>query len=93
MASSMVNGNANGGATLIADGMPEALRQSHNYMKRCFGKFVEKGNRSLKVKQLIEEMELVVEDKTERNRVMEGVLGLMLTSTQVRLINLSIHVQ
>ncbi|XP_023551675.1 sucrose synthase 5-like [Cucurbita pepo subsp. pepo] len=83
MASSMVNGNANGGATLIADGMPEALRQSHNYMKRCFGKFVEKGNRSLKVKQLIEEMELVVEDKTERNRVMEGVLGLMLTSTQV----------
>ncbi|XP_022938555.1 sucrose synthase 5-like [Cucurbita moschata] len=83
MASSMVNGNANGGAKLIADGMPEALRQSHNYMKRCFGKFVEKGNRSLKVKQLIEEMELVVEDKTERNRVMEGVLGLMLTSTQV----------
>ncbi|XP_022993081.1 sucrose synthase 5-like [Cucurbita maxima] len=83
MASSMVNGNANGGAKLIANGMPEALRQSHNYMKRCFGKFVEKGNRSLKVKQLIEEMELVIEDTTERNRIMEGVLGLMLASTQV----------
>lgn len=80
---SMVNGNK---SELIAEGMPEALKQSHNYMKRCFGKFVEKGNRSLKVKQLMEEMEEVIDDRMERSRVMEGVLGHMLNSTQVLLI-------
>lgn len=83
MASSVVNYH-NG--ELIADGIVEALKQSHNSMKRCFGKFVEKGNRSLKKKQLMEEMELVIDDRMERNRIMEGVLGHMLTSTQVGLI-------
>lgn len=83
MASSVVNYH-NG--ELIADGIVEALKQSHNSMKRCFGKFVEKGNRSLKKKQLMEEMELVIDDRMERNRIMEGVLGHMLTSTQVAIV-------
>ncbi|KAG7032702.1 Sucrose synthase 5 [Cucurbita argyrosperma subsp. argyrosperma] len=68
---SIVNNGAAKRPELIAHGMPEALKLNHNSMKRCFGKLVEKGNRSLKLKQLMEEMEHV-----------EGVLGHIFASTQ-----------
>ncbi|KAI9072449.1 hypothetical protein K1719_045593 [Acacia pycnantha] len=66
----------------IADNMPDALRQSRYHMKRCFAKYLEKGRRIMKLHHLMEEMELVIDDKAERNQVLEGNLGYILGSTQ-----------
>lgn len=67
----------------IAESMPEALRQSRYHMKRCFAKFIVKGKRIMKLQHLMNEMETVIDDKVERNQVLEGVLGYILCSTQV----------
>ncbi|XP_022141347.1 sucrose synthase 5-like isoform X2 [Momordica charantia] len=85
MASSAVS--VGGGSAI--NGMPEALRQSHGYMKRCFGKLVEKGSRSrsMKLKELMEAMEMAFDDKMERIRVMDGLLGHILSSTQVAIVS------
>ncbi|XP_061347115.1 sucrose synthase 7-like [Gastrolobium bilobum] len=66
----------------IADNMPDALRQSRYHMKRCFAKYLEKGKRIMKLHHLMEEMEKVIDDKSERNQVLEGILGFILSSTQ-----------
>ncbi|XP_062105534.1 sucrose synthase 7-like [Humulus lupulus] len=66
----------------IADSMPDALRQSRYHMKRCFAKYIEKGKRVMKLHHLMDEMERVIDDKVERTRVLEGVLGYILCSTQ-----------
>ncbi|CAK9169802.1 unnamed protein product [Ilex paraguariensis] len=66
----------------IADTMPEALRQSRYHMKRCFAMFVEKGRRLMKVNHLMDEMDTVMADKTERAQVLEGLLGYILCTTQ-----------
>ncbi|KAK6925444.1 Sucrose synthase [Dillenia turbinata] len=66
----------------IADSMPDALRQSRYYMKRCFARFIEKGKRLLKLQHIMEEVEKSVEDEAERAKVMEGLLGYILTSTK-----------
>ncbi|KAF6174602.1 hypothetical protein GIB67_006254, partial [Kingdonia uniflora] len=66
----------------IADSMPEALRQSRYHMKRCFTRFVAKGRRIMKVHQLMAEMEKSIEDKLERTKVLDGLLGYILCSTQ-----------
>lgn len=67
----------------IADTMPEALRQSRYHMKRCFAKYIGKGKRLMKLPHLMEEMEQVIDDKAERTRVLEGLLGYILCTTQV----------
>ena len=67
----------------IAESMPDALKQSRYHMKRCFAKYIEKGRRIMKLHHLMDEMESVIDDKVERNRVLEGVLGYILCSTQV----------
>lgn len=69
----------------IAESMPEALRQSRYHMKRCFAKYIEKGRRIMKLHHLMSEMEDVIDDKEERKGVLDGVLGYILCSTQVRL--------
>ncbi|BAT81309.1 hypothetical protein VIGAN_03099800 [Vigna angularis var. angularis] len=66
----------------VIDNMPDALRQSRYHMKRCFAKYLEKGRRIMKHHHLMEEMELVIDDKSERNQVLEGILGFILSSTQ-----------
>ncbi|KAE9596113.1 putative sucrose synthase [Lupinus albus] len=66
----------------IADNMPDALRQSRYHMKRCFAKYLEKGRRIMKLHHLMEEMDQVIDDKNERNQVLEGLLGFILSSTQ-----------
>ncbi|KAI4299664.1 hypothetical protein L6164_033099 [Bauhinia variegata] len=66
----------------ITDNMPDALRQSRYHMKRCFAKYLEKGKRLMKLNHLMEEMEQVIDDKSERDQVLEGLLGLILSSTQ-----------
>jgi len=67
----------------VIDNMPDALRQSRYHMKRCFAKYLEKGRRIMKHHHLMEEMELVIDDKSERSQVLEGILGFILSSTQV----------
>lgn len=66
----------------IADSMPEALRQSRYQMKRCFARYVSKGKRLMKNKQLMEELEKSMDDKIEKERLMEGFLGYIICSTQ-----------
>ncbi|KAH9780764.1 hypothetical protein WN944_014932 [Citrus x changshan-huyou] len=66
----------------IADTMPDALRQSRYYMKKCFSRFVAKGKRLMKRHHLMDEVEKSIEDKIERGKVLEGLLGYILSSTQ-----------
>lgn len=79
----MASGAALKRSESIAESMPEALRQSRYHMKRCFAKYTEKGKRIMKLPHLMSEMETVIDDKVERNQVLEGVLGYILCSTQV----------
>ncbi|CAN1758850.1 Sucrose synthase 5 [Linum perenne] len=71
----------------IADNMPEALRQSRYHMKKCFTKYVSKGRRIMKLQQLLDEMENVIDDIPERNRLFEGLLGDIWHSTQEAVVN------
>ncbi|KAF9592636.1 hypothetical protein IFM89_016293 [Coptis chinensis] len=66
----------------IADSIPEGLRQSRYHMKRCFARFVEKGKWLMKRKDIMEELERSIEDKAKRTKVVESVLGYILSSTQ-----------
>ncbi|KAL5810180.1 hypothetical protein ACOSQ4_026748 [Xanthoceras sorbifolium] len=66
----------------IADTMPEALKKSRYHMKRCFAKYIEKGKRTLKLHQLMDETSEAIDDETDRNQVLEGLLGYVLCSTQ-----------
>ncbi|KAK1262263.1 Sucrose synthase 7 [Acorus gramineus] len=66
----------------IADGMPEALRQSRYHMKRCFAGYAGKGKRLMKNHQLMDELEKSMDDRIEKARVMEGFLGYIICSTQ-----------
>ncbi|WCJ24460.1 Sucrose synthase [Euphorbia peplus] len=66
----------------IAESMPDALRQSRYHMKRCFSNLTAKANRLLKHHHIMEEMERSIQDKAERKKVVEGLLGYILSSTQ-----------
>ncbi|KAL6603412.1 hypothetical protein ACP70R_043773 [Stipagrostis hirtigluma subsp. patula] len=69
-------------ADSIAETMPDALKQSRYQMKRCFQRYVSKGRRLLKNQQLIEELEKSMDDKIEREKLVEGFLGYIIYSTQ-----------
>ncbi|KAF0926116.1 hypothetical protein E2562_021830 [Oryza meyeriana var. granulata] len=66
----------------IAETMPDALRQSRYQMKRCFQRYVSKGKRLLKNQQLMEELEKSLDDKAEKEKLVEGFLGYIICSTQ-----------
>ncbi|GFZ17994.1 sucrose synthase 6 [Actinidia rufa] len=66
----------------IAESLSDALKQSRYHTKRCFARFVETGKRLMKPRHLIEEMEKAIGDKSERAKVLEGLLGLIISSTQ-----------
>ncbi|XP_076954165.1 sucrose synthase 7-like [Bidens hawaiensis] len=66
----------------VVDLMPEALRQSRYHMKKCFQKYIEKGNRMMKRDHLMKEMETVIDDKDEKAQLLEGLLGYILCTTQ-----------
>ncbi|XP_061356181.1 sucrose synthase 5-like [Gastrolobium bilobum] len=69
-------------ASAPTDNMPDALRQSRYHIKRCFAKYIENGRRIIKLHHLMEEMEQVINDNSDRNQVLEGNLGFILSSTQ-----------
>ncbi|XP_015883968.1 sucrose synthase 7-like isoform X2 [Ziziphus jujuba] len=66
----------------VAEAMPDALRESRYYMKKCFARFVAEGKRLMKYQEIMEDMEKAIEDKAERNKVLEGLLGFILSSTK-----------
>ncbi|KAM0931568.1 hypothetical protein ACQ4PT_000248 [Festuca glaucescens] len=66
----------------VAESMPDALRQSRYQMKRCFQRYVSKGRRLLKNQQLMEELEKSLDDKVEKEKLVEGFLGYIICSTQ-----------
>jgi sucrose synthase len=77
----------------IADNMPEALKKSRYHMKRCFAKYIEKGRRTMKLQQLLDEMENVIDDQVERTRVLQGLLGDIWFSIQVCILVISFLVK
>jgi sucrose synthase len=77
----------------IADNMPEALKQSRYHMKRCIAKYIEKGRRTMKLQQLLDEMENVIDDQVERTRVLQGLLGDIWFSIQVCFLVISLLVK
>ncbi|XP_058098154.1 sucrose synthase 7-like [Magnolia sinica] len=66
----------------IVESMPEAVKQSRYAMKRCFARYISKGKRLMKSHHLLEELERSIDDKGERNKVLEGFLGYIICSTQ-----------
>ncbi|CAJ1952257.1 unnamed protein product [Sphenostylis stenocarpa] len=66
----------------ITDSMPDALKQSRFHMKRCFGRFVANGKRLLKQHHVMEDVEKSVEDKVERKKLLDGMLGYIFSCTQ-----------
>ncbi|XVF71019.1 hypothetical protein PTKIN_Ptkin12aG0000800 [Pterospermum kingtungense] len=64
----------------IADNIPSALKQSQ--MKRCFARYMEKGTRIWKIQELKNELEKVIDDKSEIDQVLDGYLGTMFSSVQ-----------
>ncbi|KAF8407495.1 hypothetical protein HHK36_006629 [Tetracentron sinense] len=70
------------GSDSIAESMPEASRQSRYHMKSCFARYVGMGKRLMKLHHLMDEMEKSIEDKLERTKALEGILGYILCSTQ-----------
>ncbi|XWS60046.1 hypothetical protein CRYUN_Cryun07bG0000300 [Craigia yunnanensis] len=66
----------------IADSMPDALRQSTYHMKRCFNRLVATGKRLLKRQHLMDEVEKSIVDKFERSKILEGLIGFIVISTQ-----------
>ncbi|OEL21919.1 Sucrose synthase 6 [Dichanthelium oligosanthes] len=65
----------------IADMMPEALRQSRYHMKRCFQRYVARGSSLMKKQQLLEELHRSADDKLAKDRLAEGFLGYVISST------------
>ncbi|KAG9442460.1 hypothetical protein H6P81_018314 [Aristolochia fimbriata] len=66
----------------VTDGMPDALKQSRYQMKRCFARYAGSGRRILKTRDLMEELEKAIDDKGEREKVFEGLLGYIISSTK-----------
>jgi len=67
----------------LGNGIPEAMGQNRGNIKRCLEKYIENGRRVMKLNELMDEMEIVINDVTQRRRVMEGDLGKILCFTQV----------
>ncbi|KAK2421618.1 sucrose synthase [Trifolium repens] len=66
----------------IADSMPDALKQSRFHMKKCFARLVANGKRLVRLNHIMEEVEKTIEDKNERKKLLEGLLGYILSCTQ-----------
>nr|XP_034925681.1 sucrose synthase 7-like [Populus alba]TKS17424.1 sucrose synthase 7-like isoform X2 [Populus alba] len=66
----------------IAESMPDALRQSRYHMRICFSRFVAPGRRLMKRQHIMDEVDKSIQDKNERQKVLEGLLGYILCSTQ-----------
>ncbi|KAK4788556.1 hypothetical protein SAY86_019875 [Trapa natans] len=68
------------------ESLTDALRQSRLHMKRCFAQYMENGKRVMKLHNLMDEMEKVIDDKSERDQVLSSDLGFILCYTQEAII-------
>ncbi|KAI5445197.1 Sucrose synthase 6 [Lathyrus oleraceus] len=66
----------------IADTMPDALKQSRFHMKKFFSRLVASGKRLVRQNHIMEDVEKTIEDKNERKKLLEGLLGYILSCTQ-----------
>ncbi|XP_031407618.1 sucrose synthase 6 isoform X2 [Punica granatum] len=66
----------------IADNMPDAVKSSRYYTRKCFTSFVAMGKRLMKRQHILDEVKKTIEDELERDKVLEGQLGFILASTQ-----------
>ncbi|KAJ6677209.1 hypothetical protein OIU85_010389 [Salix viminalis] len=66
----------------IADSMPDALRQSRYHMRICFSRFIAPGKRLMKRQHIMDEVYRSIQDEKERQKVLEGLFGYILSSTQ-----------
>uniref|UniRef100_A0A7N0U4Y2 Sucrose synthase n=1 Tax=Kalanchoe fedtschenkoi TaxID=63787 RepID=A0A7N0U4Y2_KALFE len=66
----------------VADSMADALKENKFHMKKSFARFVSSGKRMLKPHDIMSELENTIEDKAERGKVMQGLLGYILTATK-----------
>nr|KYP61685.1 Sucrose synthase 2 [Cajanus cajan] len=66
----------------ITDSMPDALKQSRFHMKKCFARFVASGKRLMKQQHVMEDVDRTVEDKVERKKLLDGMLGYIFSCTQ-----------
>ncbi|KAL2334329.1 hypothetical protein Fmac_015542 [Flemingia macrophylla] len=66
----------------ITDNMPDALKQSRYHMKKCFTRFVASGKRLMKQHHVMEDVDKTVEDKVERKKLLDGMLGYIFSCTQ-----------
>ncbi|XP_072970385.1 sucrose synthase 7-like [Typha angustifolia] len=66
----------------MTESVPEALKKSQYQMKRCFARYVSKGKRVMKNQQLMEELENSIDDKVEKAKLVESILGHFICSTQ-----------
>ncbi|TKY44901.1 Sucrose synthase 6 [Spatholobus suberectus] len=66
----------------ITDSMLDGLKQSRFHMKKCFARFVASGKRLMKQHHVMEDVEKTVEDKVERKKLLDGMLGCIFSCTQ-----------
>lgn len=66
----------------IAESMPDALKQGRYHIKRCFARFVAEGKRLMKRQDLMIELKKCIDDKHEREKILEGLFGYVLSCTQ-----------
>lgn len=65
------------------ESLTDALRQSRSHMKRCFARYMEKGRQVMKLHHLMDEMEKVIDNKSERDQLLGSDFGRILRYTQV----------
>ncbi|CAM8934084.1 unnamed protein product [Rhodiola kirilowii] len=68
--------------SLNPDSLADALKENKFHMKKCFARLVEGGERMLKPRDIMVELESTIEDMVERSKVLEGLIGHILASTK-----------
>nr|GEU88194.1 sucrose synthase 7-like [Tanacetum cinerariifolium] len=66
----------------LTPSLVDALKQNRYHAKRCFDRFTLRGKGMVKAQELISIIEKTIEDKLEKAKVLEGLLGHILSSTQ-----------
>nr|APR63891.1 sucrose synthase 6 [Populus tomentosa] len=66
----------------IAESMPDALMQSRYHTKKCFSRFLAPGKRLMKRQHLMDEVDESIQDQNERQKVLGGLFGYILSCTQ-----------
>lgn len=69
--------------TKRTESLTDAPRQSRSHVKRCIAQYMEKGKWVLKLHHLMDELEKVIDNKSERDQFLGRDLGRILCYIQV----------